>query len=322
MWKKQATKVFLLAAVFEVSLLGTVNLNCAESGADDANVVLTDSSSSQKPSGPMIIWWASLYHDPEILRLALSSGVFSHAVLAERSDFQRPDYLSQPNFRKALSACRENNVKVIWTRWLYPSQPVRGLEPEDIFTASYYVERILKIKQEAKEIGADLVCFDAEPYSDSPAMPFRSRNLTEAEFKKLSSAIETAVKIAGQVDLIVPEGAPHYDCHLYDATRFLGKLVMGTQTYYDIPPDHPKKAGRTRPYDVFGAWVNVTKQDKSSSRYPLFTPREILERQDLWAHKKGLFIYPGGNDESITAVAREFSKIKTIHPVQDSNDVR
>ncbi|GAH39525.1 unnamed protein product, partial [marine sediment metagenome] len=52
-----------------------------------------------------------------------------------------------------------------------------------------------------------------------------------------------------------------------------------------------------------------------------FTPGEILKRQDLWAHKKGLFIYPGTTKNDVTATALEFSRIRTIQPVQDSNDV-
>jgi hypothetical protein len=317
MWKKRAIKVFLLVAVLGVSFSGTAALNRAESGAYDSNALPADSNSSQRPSKPMIIWWgsATLYRDVEILRLALSSGVFSHAVLAERNDLQRPNYLSNPNFRKALSICRENKVKVIWSRWVYPSQPIRGLEPEDIFSASYYVKRIRKIKKEAKEIGADLVCLDAEPYAKSPAMKLKSHTLTEAEFNKLTAAIKEAVKVAGQVDLVIPEGA-HYKPHLYDVTRMLGKNVMALGTYNDVPPTPEQK-----PYDIFGAAVSITKENKRRPDHPYFTPREILERQELWAHKKGLFIYAmGKEDADIKLVALEFSKIKTIYPVRDSND--
>ena len=68
---------------------------------------------------------------------------------------------------------------------------------------------------------------------------------------------------------------------------------------------------------MFGAYVGVTKENKKHPHLPLFTPREILERQDLWAHKKGLFVWAGGDPHG---VALEFSRIRAIQPVSDSNE--
>ena len=309
MKKRQLRGVLCLAAIGMAFLLAA-NSTCAKRGVQEPNTAVDTSPVALSSARPMIIWWGSLYRSPEILRLVLSSGVFSHAVLVERSDFQRPNYLTQPNFKKAFEICRQNNVKVIWTRWLYSSQPVRAISTADLFTTEYYVERIRRIKAEARRMGADLVAFDAEPYSDSPAMQFKSRNLTASEARRLETAIKSAVKIAGPVDLVIPEGTPRYHPHLYEATRAIGRLVMSTQTYYDRKPLKGQ-----RPYDIFGAAVSVSKKNARFPRLPLYRPREILERQDLWAHKKGLFIYPYDlKDAEVESVARDFSLIKTVRP--------
>lgn len=305
----RSTLLFLLAALFAVAPAGCY----AEDSTDPNNTGSTKPDSSQQTKlqqRPMIIWWGALVDDPINIELAVSSGIFSHAVIVDRCDLQRRRPWLLANFPKAVAACKRHNVKIIWTRWLYPSQPIKGLEFEDIFEASYYINRIRRIKYEAERFGFACVAFDAEPYANSPAMALKIRNLTKPEFVKLNAAIKTAVEVAGHVDFVIPEGAPSFSLHLYDATRNLGKLVIATQTYYDIPPDHPKKAGKLRPYDIFGAYVSVTKQNTRHPEWPLFTPREILQRQDLWVRKKGLMVFPEENRK----VAETFFRIKTIRP--------
>jgi hypothetical protein len=292
----------------------------AKNNSGDPNKVVTNKASLESPSRPFIIWYHTIETGPEILRLAISSGIFSHVMLRGLHEFDRPIevILNNPNFTKCLKYCRERNVEVIWARWLYPGYKFKGFSFKDAFDSQYYIRRIQQIRKEARLMGIDLVAFDAEPYGHSQLnrlKPDKQINLSEAEFEALNDAVKTATNVAGQVDFVLPSGAMTHR-HLYNATHHIGKFAISEYTYYDNPWRLKVKV----PYDVFGAYVSVKKENKKHPDLPYFTPREILEKQKLWSHKKGLFIYPGMPKES-GAVALEFSKIKTVKPVQDSNDV-
>ena len=87
------------------------------------------------------------------------------------------------------------------------------------------------------------------------------------------------------------------------------KIKIAEHTYYNIPFLHNDKR---RPYDVFGAYVNtVTTNEKYPDR-PYFTPREILERQDLWTHKKGLMLYP--KEDKVRQVSEMLADITYVEP--------
>jgi hypothetical protein len=306
--------------VIVLMLLLVASLTYAADGSQNApNMVGNKGEAAEPPAKPMIIWWARLEDDHETLRLAISSGIFSHVMLRGLHRFDRPDYSTNSNLKKALNLCKKKGVKVIWTRWLYPGYEVNNFRFEDIFDAQYYVQQLREIRKEAKLMGIDLVAFDAEPYGNSPLKPLKlypPRKLSETEFNALNNAVKNAIKVEGQVDFILPAGTG-LPRHLYNATRSLGKLVIAEHTYRDIPA---KIKDKRRPYDIFGAYVSVTKKDPTGQKTPVFTPKEILERQTLWAHKKGLFVYPSHVPDISAAVALEFSKIKTIRPVSDSND--
>lgn len=303
-------------------------VHCAKDDKIGANSVGERRDDVEAPNSPMIIWFHPVETDPEILRLALSSGVFSHLMLTWLHEYDRPYSLAYPlskkglrNLQKALRLCKEKEVEVIWTRWLYPGYNHIKFPfiSEDIFEATYYVQRVRNIRKEARLMGVDLVALDTEPYGASSLKPMRMGRyeLSEAKFGALRNAIKAAIKAEGRVDFVLP--APRVgQRHLYTATSGLGRLVIGEHTYRDVPR---RRNDRRRPYDIFGAYVSIRKEDPNYPKMPYFTPREILERQDLWAHKKGLFIFPGVGRKNVEAVALEFSKMKYIRPVRDSNDV-
>lgn len=330
--KQIHTKNSLVLFVILASIvLGTMApfVSCAKDNKDDANLVSEKGNVVETPVPPMIIWFHPVETDPEVLRLALSSGIFSHVMLAWLHEYDRPYDFAHPlsqkglrNLSKALKLCKDKGVKVIWSRWLYPgyNHIKFPFKVEDIFSAKYYRERLRNIKEEGKLMGADFVALDSEPYGNSPLKPLRMGRyqLSEAKFNALKNAIGGAIEIEGQVDFVLPAGKGSQR-HLYSAASSLGKLVIAEHTYRDVP--HGRNDKRRR-YDIFGAYVSITKKDPKIPNWPCFTPREILERQSLWSQKRGLFIFPGVARENVEAVALEFSKIKTIRPVPDNNDVR
>lgn len=277
------------------------------------------SEAETTPSRPMIILWSRFQEGPEVLRTFLSSGIFSHVMLANKHEFDNPmvNILKDTSLEKALAYCREKDVKIVWVRWLYPGFQLRDLKLEDFFTADYYINRIRNIRREAKQIGADMVALDAEPYASSPLNPLKTQvrnKLSRKDFEKMHSAIKKAIAVEGKVEFVLPGGSRFGD-HIYDATRPLGKLSIGEHTYYDESWRQKAKI----PYDIFGAYVNTSKENRKKPKLKFFTPQEILERQELWAHKKGLFIYPGSR-ENAARIAREFSKIRGTMPVADGNN--
>jgi len=311
--KRISSFVFMIAALVCLVLL---ILSGGKTDVETAYALGKDTPSTEIPSRPVIIWWARLWDDPEILRLAISSGVFSHVMLVSLHEFDRPGdiALSDPNLVKAVRYCKEKGVKVVWTRWLYPGYNQKKFKFKDAFDADYYKARIRELKSEAKAMGADYVAFDAEPYAKSVLTPYktlRKCKLSKAEFNDMNRAIQVAVEAEGKVDFILP-AATRFGRHLFDATRNLGELAVNEDTYYDVPA----RRRNIRRYDIFGAYVGVRKKNDKHPKLPLFTPREILERQDLWAHTSGLFIYPG-SAKNTALVAREFSKIKKVSPAGD-----
>lgn len=324
MLRESMVKIFSVSTVIiEIVCFLLISSCVAAYNPSDPNVPAVDSNSSQTPLRPMIIWysrrWGGGLYEP--LRLATSSGVFSHVILMGLHKFDVPSYLDSPRFKKAFKLCKENNVTVIWARRLYPGHKLNGFTLKDAFEPEYYLWQIRSLKQEARKMGVNLTALDAEPYTKCPLKQFKLEgdDLPKAEFEKISKAINIAVEAAGQVDFILPSRTTSRQ-HLYNATCAIGKLAIAEYTYYDIPWTHSKKLEKQRPYDIFGAYVGVTKENKKHPHLPFFTPKEILERQYLWAHKKGLFIFAGYDNPG--RVAREFLRIGAIQPVQDSNDVR
>jgi len=327
MLTKQIQRKIGLAIIIIICSGVTPILCSVESGKQDTSTTKSRGNdlSSQVPNRPMIIWWARLEDSPEILRLAISSGIFSHVMLRSFHEYDRPPkaIFSHPNLKKVLKLCRERGVKVIWCRFLYPGYKFRGITTfEDICNPVYYIDRIRQLRKEAGLMGVDLVCLNAEPYGKSPLKPLKGRTeykLTPVQYEALSNAIQTAIRIAGKADFVMPERSS-YPRHLYTATCALGKLIISEGTFRDVAW---KLKDKRRPADIFGAYVNVMKHDPNyiDGPGPFFLPMEILTRQELWAHKKGLFIFPGIRGKQIL-VARQFAQIREIYPVRDSNSIK
>lgn len=318
------TSTIFLAVTALTLLLAVIWASVAGRSQSGPKKLAEESGAAQAPARPMIIWFHAFETDPELLRLVISGGIFSHVMFRGLHEFDRPEQVifAHPNLRKVLSLCRDNGVEVIWLRYLYPGYRFRGITTfRSICHADYYAQRIRQVKKEGKRMGVSLVALDAEPYGQSPLKPLKlpkTYKLTPEQYNALDNAVQAGVRAAGKVDFILPAVTP-YRRHLYNATVALGKSVISEHTYRDIPW---KLKDKRRPFDVFGAYVSTKKDDPEhpDGPGPFFTPREILARQDLWTQKKGLFIFPGYG-EQLVEVVDEFSKIKKVRPARDSNDI-
>ena len=282
-------------------------------------------SSPATASQPIIIWYYTLHHEnPEILRTVLSNGIFTHVMLSGIHKDDIPDYSKRPiyKFQEALKICKEAGVKIIWKRWLWPGYNFSNFTEDSVFDPNYYAKQINQIRYETKKIGADYSALDCEPYGKSSLTPMRKRTLRRSEFEKMTDAVNKAIETKGQVDFVLPAAFPYPRharsfMHFYRPLEKLGKLTIAEHTYYNNPS---RLNCENNVFDVFGAYCKKNPFRSESPTAPCFSPREILKRQDLWAHKKGLFIYPGNVRDSLE-LAIEFSKIKLVKPVPDGNNI-
>jgi len=261
---------------------------------------------------PVVMWYSRQWgwgrYEP--LENITGSGFFSHVMLVGLHRNYVPNYIDNPRFKKAVKICRDNGVEVIWTRFLFPNHKIKGFTLETAFNPGYYIDQIQNIKREAAQAGIKLVAFDTEPCCKSPLVPYKSKPFSKEDYEKISTAIKVAIGYAGPVDYVLPSAAAEEN-HLYNAAAQIGKYIIAEYTYYDLPVVHRNNPDKNRPYDIFGAYVGVTKENKHNPNLNLYTPKEILERKELWSHKKGLFIYSGN---AAPEVSREFWKLKEDKP--------
>jgi len=303
--KNLVTVLFLCAAVVVMLIMA---LCLAKDSQKERGESTHDSGYTQTREKPMIIWMHNApVHKPETLEKALSSGIITHVWVL----FLNPQDAPLPmldKVRQAIKVCKKYNVKVIWARTLWPSYEVQNFRRSDMADPNYYKKFIDTIRTEAQILGADYTTVDTEPYTYFPFMEIRDKPLSQEEFNAIKSAVDKAVAEKGQLDFLAPS-CGYFPRHIYDAVKNLGKLKVAEHTYFDIPW---KLKYEGWPYDIFGAYINVTKYNEDHPRAPFFTPKEILERQDLWGHKKGLYI--SANHKGMEKVAEMLSKIRYIEP--------
>ncbi|MFH0982959.1 MAG: hypothetical protein V2A79_15675 [Planctomycetota bacterium] len=259
---------------------------------------------------PLIIWWhnaAMSQYSLRSLEKALSNGLVSHVFMLYLHPLDRP-LAGQPEVLEAVKLCKKHQVKLIWARTLWPSYEVMTIQRSTIFDANYYAGVIEQIRTEARSLGAEFTGLDAEPYVHFPFLTeFRDGELSPTDYEAMVQALEKAVAEKGQVDFLLPSASLR-PRSMFNAARLLGKLTIAEHTYYDVPG----KRDDGRPYDIFGAYLNVTKDNPTHRPSPFFTPAEILERQDLWTHKAGLMLY--SREDRVEEVAEMLSQITRVQP--------
>lgn len=250
---------------------------------------------------PIIIWYYGAEKSPQVLKMAVDSGIFTHIMLAGMHRFDVPDYTIDPNFRENILICKNAGVKIIWKRWLWPGYNFKKFKYESVFDSQYYIDEINFIKQEAMRIGADYTSFDSEVYGKNTlrSIPWR-RGLTKHEYESISNAIKIATKTAGKVDFLLPAAMP-YPRH----TRFkrdfskpfpnLGFLSIAEHTYFNNPS---RIYCENNKYDIFGAWCVPDPNYNVIS--PRFSPEDIfIKYKYYWQDTKGLFFYSETKDQDL-----------------------
>jgi hypothetical protein len=254
-----------------------------------------------EPPQPIVIWFHNtIIHPPDVLDMALSSGLINHAWLLYLNPTDKP--LPLPRAVEAIDVCHRHNVKAIWARTLWPSYNVEGFKREDMTDPNYYKTFIEQIRLEATLLGADLTGVDTEPYTFFPFLEIKGTPLAENEFEAVQNAVDLAVAETGQLDFVAPS-CGWFPLHIYNALVPLGRLTIGEHTGWDVPFD------KSLPYDIFCARVNVTKDNPGNPAGVYFTPQEILfDRKELWQDKAGLFISANHKDmRKVAELLKEFA---------------
>lgn len=267
---------------------------------------VNDSNESASPttSQPIIIWhWSSYYDDLKPLRLALSTGLINHVSIGMMSR-RDSDYTKNSKVLSAIKMVKDSGAKLIWLRWLWPAYGIEQSRPEDLFDPNFYIQEIRFIRAEADKISADFVAFDTEPYGNSPMSAYKKKEiiLKAKDLQRLRSTIKKVIDTVGKVDFILPAGwrgnlLPH------DIIAELGTNRISEGVYYF----NYRRIKRVRvPYEIFGAYVNTTRENKRYPDLPYFLISDIFDNSYLWSSKKGIWLYP--RERKAEAVARELVK--------------
>ncbi len=284
--------------------------SCAADDTKDSNDHAQSGKNAESKEKPVIIWFHNVAStEARVLEKAVSSGIVTHVWVLYFHPVDAP-LAGLKNVPKAVKICKKYNVKVIWARTLWPNYEVKNFRRADISDPNYYKNFIELIRAEARVLGADFTGVDAEPYGIFPFKEIGGKPLIPKEYYAVKQAVQKTIKEKGQLDFIMPAGGA-FPYHMYEVVRDLAKLKIAEHTYYDIPK---KITDKNRPYDVLGAYINVSKYNPNYPKAPFFTLHEILERQQLWAHKHGLMLYP--KEDRAEQIAEMLCKISHIQPMK------
>ncbi len=307
---KKSAFVFSVFLVM-VFIIGLINCRFAEGNSQKTAADVNDGNTVHNIDKPLIIWFHNGGHNkPDTLEKALSSGIVTH-VLILYSNTQDTPLKKQENAWGAVNICKKYKIPIIWCRCLWPSYG-RNFPRSGLFEQAYYENTIEQIRREAKILGAEFTAIDTEPYGYFPFKAELRKGFNKKDFDKMKQAVDGAIRKKGQLDFALP-AAYAEPTHPYNALIQLAKIKIAEHTYYNIPALHNDKR---RPYDVFGAYVSITTKNETYPDRPFFTLKEILERQDLWGHKKGLMLYP--REDEIPQVVEAMNKITYIEPNKPS----
>lgn len=314
---KQSTIYYSLGCVLITGIfLFAVNLMClTDSNGKGQHIETNKPYPHEKRQRPIIIWFhnaASKKTNAQVLEKAISNGIVSHVLLLYLHPLDAP--LKGPvlvKVREAVEVCKKYKTKIIWFRTLWPTYKVKSFTEQMLYDENYYASLIRIIREEAQTLKADYVGIDTEPYGYFPyKKKFKKQPLSQKNYEQMQDAVNLAMQSVGAVDFLTPAG--RLRGKMFDAVSGLGNMKIAGFTYYDAPWT---VSDPNTPFDIFGAYVSISKHNKAAPKYSYFTAREILERQKLWSHKKGVMLYP--KDDEIEAIAEQISKIKEIVPRND-----
>jgi hypothetical protein len=275
---------------------------------------------------PIVIW----YHSGEqkntlSLKTALSSGLITHVIIKYRNPSD-DTWHSKKWVREAIEIVKKSEAKLVWGRDLWARWLVKDAKFADLFDSQYYIKQIHILRAEAKEMGADFVFLDTEPYGNSPMRPHmlikdsvKKKKLSDQQHERLKLVIKKVIQRTGKIDFIAPAGFWGYPGHNHpwDVLAELGNLRIAENTYYD---NARQRNAIKYPYEIFGAYVNATKRNDTSPHNPFFLSSEIFEKSHLWSHKKGLYLY--STTRKSLEVAQDLAAYSKTLPFRDSSKSR
>jgi len=263
---------------------------------------------------PIIIWYHHVYKDPPAaLRMALSSGLITHAMVQtlHRKDGERQ---KMELVAKAIKIVKTSDVKLIWSRPLWALYGIEDSSAEDLFDPNYYIQEIEVLRAEGQAFGADFVALDAESYAHAPVNKYlRGKNrLNTYQRKRLSAAVEQVIGAVGQVDFLCPGGSI-YSQHPANTLGRLGKCRISGFFYYG---NEERRRSMRFPYHIVGIHVNTTRENKEYPQLPYYYVSEVFTQSHLWSGKKGVFIYP--HDRKGLAIAKKLVAYSKQLPVKNN----
>lgn len=309
---------FAAASVAALVFWSIVKIYSASASDGQFHVEPDNGKKGPPVTKPTIIWFHSgAGYSLESLKTAISSGLITHVMLTymHRAD---ADWKTNADVRKAIEMVKKSDVKLIWGRNLWPYYANKNIKLTDIFDPNYYAREIYHLRAEGKEMGADFVAFDTEPYADSPMKLYlkgeKRIRLTAMELQRLELVIKEVARTTGKVDFVFPAGSLDWQ-HPYNILAGLGQSRIAENTYY--ANEKTIKAIKY-PYEIFGAYVNTIRKRPENPDSPYFLVSDILDNSQLWSKRKGLFLYT--DKEKVRAVAKELvayaNSLPRVSPVQ------
>lgn len=313
----------IIKSYFIICLIGVMTgfITIRQSFGQTAKNEPNELNPAKAKERPIIIWHRSGERTgTTALETVLSSGLITHVNVSYRS---RSDgaWNSNRSIRRAIEIVKKSDAKLIWCRGLWAWYKIENARYSDLFDSNHYIREIQNVKAEAKAMGADFTALDTEPYGNSPMRPYmvisgkRTPFLSNKQHQQLKRVIRKVIQTTGKVDFIWPAGWWGYPGHNhpYDVLARLGKLRMAENTYYD----NMRAINAIKyPYEIFGMYVRMSKENKDRPSIPYFLVPEIFERSQLWSNRKGVFIYTK-RAESL-AVAKELVAYSKTLPFRDS----
>lgn len=318
---KFINKRFLFILIISSGIVPFMLVNLCASNTNNSVPVQKQQevNATQPKEPPIIIWFHNGVTDTtEALNTALSSGMISHVIVKymHRAD---ADWRKKKSVIEAIEIVKKSPAKLIWSRNLWPYRNQKDIQIEDFFDPNYYIREIQSIRSEAREMGADSIALDIEAYADSIMKQYLTGmyKINAVQRDELRGVVKEVVQAVGQVEFLYPGG------HLRSAQGFnilarLGKNRIAEATFYS---DEERLKRVKFEYEIFGAYLNVVRENKRHSHLPYHLVPEIFEKSERWSGKKGLFLYP--KEHKALEIAKELLAYSKSLPLKknDPNDI-
>jgi hypothetical protein len=273
----------------------------AEGNSSETQACSLRGQSGNPCAGKSIIWYHNIhYSSVDSLRTILQAGFVTHVMLAltHRNDLNHENVIE---LGSAISEINKHAVQIIWTRPLWPVDKLNGFKEASLHQAEYYVQEIQMLRQEAKEVGADLTGLDVEPYGNVPVKRTLKSYISKNDLESLKKAVERASE-KYTVDYILPAGSINPGS-AYNQLAKLGVYRISEDTYYFYKEEKWRKINYQ--YDIAGIYLEKSNGCNTMGEKDI---RDIISDGLNMNGIAGIFIYPKENnaEEVSSALSRIF----------------